>query len=199
MAKKILFLLIVAIFLPMKNVAADALQNSLDQVKKQVESISSQMFEMNAVRITDSGAENFLEDMLNSAYGAPVEFTDLEYFPEFDINGGFLTIWISAFDRENPDDDSEYMNNPDGAVAFLINGEGYISLISVTKLSSSRDPKIYYETINVVLNAIGLDELEKIELLSSAGSMKNAYCRKAGRRIYMIYGGDSVAIFATEY
>lgn len=178
---------------------ADALQDSLTQVKRQCEKIVPMMWDIGAVRIVDTGAENFLDDILFASKNTSVELTDIEYFPNLDINGGFLTIWISAFDRENPNDTSEYMDNPDGAVAFIINGEGYVSMISISQLESSNDRRIYDETINVILNAIGLDELEKIELLTSAGEDKSAYCSNAGRRIHFIGNGNVVAIFATEY
>lgn len=199
--KKFLTAIFSAILISMNppQVHADALQDSLNQVKRQCERIVPMMWDINAVRIVDTGAESFLEDILKASENTPVEFTDVEYFPNLDINGGFLTIWISAFDRENPNDTSEYMDNPDGAISFIINGEGYISMISVSQLESSRDPKIYYETIDVILKALGMDELEKVELLASSGEDKNAYCSYAGRRIHFIGHGNVVAIFATEY
>ena len=199
--KKIL-VMILALMLSCGNFStaqADELQDRLKDIHKQFQNVTPTLEKMQAVQIVDQGGENFLERILQTAGSTSVEFTDLEYFPEYDINGGFLTTWVSAYARENPYDDSEYMENPEGIVSLFVNGDGYVSMISVAEMQTARDRQIYFETINIILNTLGLNELEKIELLSSPGSVKSVFCQNAGRRIHFSAYDNSIMILATEY
>ena len=147
-----------------------------------------------SVRIADVGAESLVNTIQTrlAAENLPLVISKVMRVNAEDVPNLGLSGYGSAFGRPDQSD-------PDGYIAFLVNGEGYVSAAKIVQMNSSAPAREIFLVLTSLLMSAGVN-LDEIKTLANSrevlqdGSAASVWCSSAQRR-FIVMERDNSKVF----
>lgn len=144
----------------------------------------AQQTNYNFVRVTDNGAQGFVEKM-----------TACRTYQQLKQNG-YLVAFVSPVRRADLDDQQNFAGlsvyksdfgikgapNSEGQIRFYVDPEGYAFVIQVIN-ENTTNPQVSSAVLLMTLETLGLSDLERNVLLQTPSPVAETWCVNTGRRI----------------